>query len=427
MLWPVQELSSERVYNIKRATKMRLLQKATNNWKKPVTDFVIREGVWGDATVTDFYDMRTKTAVSAGIPLWAFDAGNLTAHDLSAVTSAAITIDDNKWLAIYGFFDIGVEAGKLTGAADTPVPGGSITALQFKRGSSVMDFWKTAHLYSYNEVSGISDTPVIYEENESYEFLVNSTEATEDKFAGLRTFVCEPIGLGHMVPVNSWNVEARALRGVTSVSMLSHDEQVNMVLRAGIDPVQEMTREKIREIYDRAVRGLYTMIVEDGHANSLQDAESKFYIRPFCGVDESAATDSYGDIDIIDSGSSLSGEEHWVQQAADITAGDLKNMITAGEVVADKKYVALFGIADRTANSSLLSATFGDGSGNLDFMELQHLYPYRDDVRGYTERITYYRQNAPLQIKMNFAVARDHYVMPIGLIAETYGSVVSRM
>jgi len=351
----------------------------------------------------------------------------LTANELSQVTKSATEIDDNKWIGFYGYADISGEAGLLSGTEGTSVPMGQITALEFKRGSSALDFWGVEHLYAYDEVVGISDTPVIYEQSEMYEIDVNAMEATEDKLAVVRGYVCEPIGLGHFNPTASRNVDAKAEHGVNGVNMLSREQQIQAVIRGGMDPVQEMTPEAVMRLFDRAKAGLYTMIVENGAATSVRDAKRNYYIRPLCGGDKDGSlVDTYPDVNINAAGT-YSSEEYWWQDSGNITeAGDLLKMIKTGTTIDDNKYVAILGMSDRGSNSSLLEIAPGNQGGNLDFSDVQHLYAYHDMVKGYNGHITYYRPNAPFGYKMSFSVARDNYVMPLALIAEPYGHVVSR-
>ena len=427
MLYPIQEVPKKRIQQIKDAVKRKLLEKATNGWKKPVTDFVIRETVMGDTSCTDVYDIQPKTAISSGIPLWGFDAADLTAKQLSQVTASGAEVDDNRWVAFFGFADISGEAGALTGAADTPPAQGQITAIQFQRGSSVLDIWSTEHLYAYDEVVGITDTPIIFEESEAYEILVNATEATEDKLAVIRGYTCEPIGEGHFNPTASRNIDARAEAGVDAVSLLPQERQIEIVMRGGMDPVQELTEEQISRLYTRAKLGLYKMIVEAGDAKSVSDAKEKYFIRPLCAGDKDGLPDTYVDVNEDAQDSGYSKEEHWFQDSAVFTAtGDLVNVIKTGETIADKTYVAIFGLSDRTSNSALLEVAPADAGGNLDFADVQHLYAYHDMVKGYTQRITYYKPNASFAYKMSVSSARDHHVMPLGLLAEPYGHVVSK-
>jgi len=347
----------------------------------------------------------------------------LIANELSSVTESGKQIDDNKWIGFYGYFDVAPEEGLVETAENKFPMAGNATAVEFKRGSSVLDLWKVSPLYVQEEVVGFTDTPVIYEENEAYDILVNAT-VEEDIHAGLRGYTCETLGQGHLNPTLSMNVDARATRGVSSVGQLSASEQINTVMRAGIDPTQEMTTEQIGRLFDRAKLGLYSMIVEDGGAKSIAEAKKNYYIRHFNAGDDTAV-DTYIDVDLTGAGDNT---EHWVEtHGTPLTQGDLKNIFATGETINDKNYVAIFGMADRTPNSALLSVAPGDSGGNLDFYDVQHLYPYHSEIRGFTQRIAYYKQNAAISYKMNVGVDRTHYVMPIGLTAEPYGAVVSRM
>lgn len=421
MIYPKSDLTIKRIHDIKDTTKRALLEKATNGWKKPVTDFVLREVVWGETACTDVYDMIPADRVgSAGIPAWGFDSSDLVINNLKSVVEAGSTVDDNKWIGIYGWFDVTPEEG----LAATSEIAGNATAVQFKRGSSVLDLWKLSHLYAHDEVVGFTDTPIIWEENESYDVLINVTEDADLWGCGLRGYVCESVGLGHLNPSPSMDVMARATRGVSSVAQLPQSEQIDMVMRAGMDPVAEMSQEEISRLYTRAKLGLYTLIVESGEANSISEAKRDYYIRHFHAADDTMV-DTYLDVDL--SSTSGAARADCYANASDIsTAGDLTNMFGTGQTVNDRDFVALFGMIDRTTNSSLLEIAPGDSGGNLDFCDVQHLYAYHDDIRGYTQRITYYRQNAAIAYKVSVGVVRDNYVVPIGLIAEPYGSVVSQ-
>lgn len=427
MIYAKNDLSIKRIQLIKDATKRKILQKATNNWQKPVTDFVLREVVFGDTSCTDVYDMVVATAVNgtAGIPVWGFSTDDLAINSLKTVITAGSTVDDNKTIGICGYFDIAPEegyAGTTGVAACVAPPAGNVTAIEFKRGSSVLDLWKVSHLYAHDEVVGFSDTPVIWEENESYDVLVNPSY-DEDVQAGLIGYVCEPIGLGHLNPTSSMDVMARAEHGVTNVSHLSQEQQIQAVMRAGMDPVQEMDADMIGRLYDRAKLGLYSLIVESGQATSIADARKNYYVRHFHAADNTMA-DPYLDVDLETSGGAATA--HWEEVAADLTLGDLDNIFATGQTVNDRDFVALFGMVDRATNSAMLSVAPGDGGGNLDFCDVQRLYAYHGDISGYTQRITYYRQNASISYKMCVGVARGQYAIPTGLIAEPYGSVVSQ-
>ena len=432
MIYPIQEVPLDMVQRIKDATKRKLLEKATNNWQKPVTDYVIREIVMGDATCPDMYDIQPDTVVTAATPSWMMNDADLTANSLSAITSTGKEVDDGKWLGFYGYADISGEAGALGGTVVSNVyeklpPHGDVTAVQFKRGSSVLDAWFVEQLYSYDEVVGISDTPVIYEESEAYIIEANAMQAGEDKHIVLRGYTCESIGLGHFNPTMSRNVDARSEHGVTSISNLSQEQQIQAVMRGGMDPVQEMTPEQIMRLYDRAKAGLYSMIVENGSAKSVQEARRNYYVRPLCGGDsDGTQADTYTDVNIEPVSGQMSDEEFWWQDADNVsTVGALLKMIKTGTTIDDNKYVAVIGISDRGPMSTLLSVAPGDQGGNLDFSDVQHLYAYHDAVKGYTHRITYYKPGAPFGYKMAFSAARDNHVVPLALIAEPYGHVAS--
>lgn len=421
MLYPVQELGVRRLQQIKDATKLKLLEKATGKWKKSISDFVIREVIEGDSTVVDVYDLEPLTAVNAAIPEWAFDAGDLTADDLSSILAATEQINDGAYVGFYGFYDNAGEGAELTGAATTPVAHGAITAVEFIRGSSTLDFWKTGHLYGYDAVMGISDRPVIFSENEKIDLKVCSTEDSEDKFAGFRGYICEPVGEA-ISPALKYDL--RSMYGVSALSQLPLERQKEVAIRAGIDPVQELSVEQIQRLYTRVQNTLYRMIVDEGIAKNVAEARELYYIREFVAGDSSHATDF---VDIDQHTPVTAGEQSWTQDATPLaTAGTLNNVITTGQKIADKKFAAILGFADTTPNSKLVEIAPADASGLIDLWHVQHCYAYHDAVRGYTMRPTYYKQNSPFVLRMSVRVAHDHMVKPIMLIAEEYGNVVSK-
>ena len=420
MIFPIQELTLDRVQAIKDATKLRLLEKATDGWKKPISNYVIREVVFGDATVTDIYDIEPKTAVAAGLPQWAIDASDLTADDLSSIVSATETIDDDAYIGFYGFFDLGCEAGETAGAADTPPNNGAFVSTKFVRGSSDLDFWQMEHLYDYDYVMGITNRPIIYSESEKIDIKVCCTESTLDKYAGFRAYICEPVGR-NITPV--LGPELRAMYGKNSLDELPLEVQKKIAIRAGMDPLSELTPVQIMDIYDRACKTLYQMVVDAGIARSIPEAMRDYVIRELVGGDESDATDF---VDLDQSATAqTTGQQNWAQDSTVCNSGDLTNSLASGEKVPDKKFIAIFGFGDKTANPSLMCMSLNDGAGMKDFNQVEHCYVATGRGAGLSQRITYFRQNSPIEIKYAFKVARDNFVHPRALICEQYGNVVS--
>lgn len=420
MLYPIQELDKKRLQAIKDATKLKLLEKATKRWARPVGDYVIREAIFGDTTVPDVYDIQPHTAVAAGVPEWAFDAVPLTADRLSSVVKAGTEVTADAYIGIYGFYDCGVAGAEVTGAADTPVAYGAITSVAFARGSSTLEHWKTDHLYAYDEVVGITDRPVIYEENEKIDIKVCATEDTEDKYAGFRAYICEPFKRNITPTLAS---ELRYMYGVSAISELPYETQKEVVIRGGIEPAQELTAEQVSRLYSKVTATLYQMVVDEGIYRTIAEAKANYVIREVQGGDRANAVDF---VDFNQAAAVTAGEQEWIQKHTLLTAGTLKNVIASGEKVTDKKFVAIIGFADTTPNSCLLEIAPADSSGNLDLWHVQHAYAYHDMTRGYTMRPTYYKQNSPFVLKMCVRKARQHRVKPIMLIAEEYGNVISK-
>lgn len=403
MIHPVQELSLQQIQAIKDATKQKLLQTAMAQYRgSGPQDWIFRELVLGDSTVTDFYDLDYKTAATAGIPQCVIDAGDLTADDLSSILAATEKIPDETYIGIYGCFDLAVEAGELTGAADTPPSIGSAVSLEFIRGGSVLDFWQIEKLYAYPDVVGMTDRPVIYEKTEKIDIKACFTEDTEDKSFGLRAYLCER-------------------RGETIAPFYNP----GCPLSGGIDPVQELTIEQINRVKQTVENQLFQMVAEAGLVSNALQAREEYVIRELVAGDSSDATDF---VDLDQSATAqTTGQQNWAQDSTVFTAGDLINVIASGQTVPDQKFIGIYGMFDKSANPKTIGLDFSDGAGRKDFWQPEHIYAYHGSApMGITQRPIFFSQNTPIKVGVNVKTAIDQFVGLRALICEKWGSTLSK-
>ena len=405
MIHPIQEVTKEFLNRIKAETRTYLINKAIRDHKgTEPKDWVVRELVLGDSSVTDFRDLDYKTSATTGYPQYMIDANDLTADDLSSILAAGETVNDGAYIGIYGVYDLGNEGGEVTGAADAPPAHGSLVSLQFERGGSTLDFWEVEHLYGYPIMMGISDRPVIFEQKEKVDIKMCFTEATEDKAVGLRGYVVEPYGR-NIAPDYSG-----AGAGIGSPMV------------GGVEPIQELTLSKIKAIRDYVVERLYQLTVDHGISRDLDAAHEEMVVREVVVGDESDATD-FVDLDFATA--AVTGQQNWLIDSADLTAGDLSNVLVSGETVPDQKIIGVYGFFDRSPNPNVIGLAGASGSGRVDFWQPEHCYAY-PNVAGLTERPMFFVQNNQIKLEVNAKAARD---IPLGfraLIIERWGDVISQ-
>jgi hypothetical protein len=126
--------------------------------------------------------------------------------------------------------------------------------------------------------------------------------------------------------------------------------------------------------------------------------------------------------------------QFWAEDSADLTAGDLSNIIATGEKIPDNKVIAFYGFFDLTPNPDLTAIRLRRGSDVLDFWEVEHCYtdePYGGmcfKIEGGTLKpyAVVYVQNDPIAIDMNFKTAADKFVGMYALMGERYGEQISK-
>lgn len=397
-------LNRYQIQAIKDATKQTLWEHAKNAYPQTtMKDWVFHEFVIGDSTVTSPipHDVDWKTNAGAGLPQFVIDAGDLTADDLTEILAAAETLENEQFIGIYGVFDLGLEAGELTGAADTPPSLGSIVSIRFEGGAGTLDFWQIGHLYAFENVVGFSDRPVIWEQNSAIKIKVCATEDTEDKSFGFRGYT---------------------LRKRGSLDKPYWDKSEPFA--GGIDPWQELTQEQIDHIILKVQAHLYKRAYKTGVVSSLANAYAKGYLREIVGGDDSDKTD-FVDFD-QSSTAQTTGQQNWAQDSSVYTAGDLSNVMASGETVDKQKFVGIYGFYDLTSVPNALCMSWDDNGGRKDFWHVEHIYAYHTGgVAGITMRPVYYDQEDVFIWNIAVKVAKDTFIAPLGFIWELWGTTLS--
>lgn len=399
MIHPVQELTLNDINRIKNTTKGMLLNKAMNaNPGTKPNDWMLREIAAGGGTPTDFKDVAFATPAAAGDEHWAISTTDQgTINDLTNWLASASTVADNTWIGVMGGFDMAPHGVPPLTDLYLNGPSANLTNMQFKRGNSVLDYWQLEQAYMYPEVSWFSDRPVIWEQNESIQWLTGSSNVGAIKAVGLRGYTCERNGM-HVSP------EVGGLVG-------------------GLDPIQELSAEEITGIKNQVINELTRRAIRDNVVRN----KSELCFRDLQAGD-SSATD-HVDIYIEEAQTAAAGNEAWQIDDDELTAGDLSNIIdtTAGyNQIKDKTYVGFYGWADKNAITGDISAIqFGKGGAAIDWWQVEHCYAYHDAVGGMTKRPVYYDQNDIIKLYLNAKVKSDKFVVFRGIVAEPWGLVVS--
>lgn len=178
---PLGELTKPDIALIRETAREVLKQRAAEVLRIDPNEIVVRDLVVGDESdATDFVDLDFRTASVVGQEFWAEDAADLVAGDLSAILVAGETIPDNKFVGVFGFFDL------------TPNP--DLTGVRLLRGSDTLDFWQTEQCYVYSEMpGGLIRGVIIYDQSDPVSWEMNFKTAT-DKFVGFFSYIAERFG-----------------------------------------------------------------------------------------------------------------------------------------------------------------------------------------------------------------------------------------
>lgn len=190
-----------------------------------------------------------------------------------------------------------------------------------------------------------------------------------------------------------------------------------------IIPLGELTREQKIGFRRSAQSSILRKAVDIGIAT-----QADVVVRDLApgDVTDAAVTD-FKDIEPVTA--ATAGMEFWAEDAADITANDLSNVLqgeATGNRVPDNKTMGFFGFFDLTDIPDLVAIRFRRGSDTLDFWQVEQCYAYPDERGGMYEGVIIYEANDPLSIQMNFKTAADRFVGLHGYIAERYGEQISK-
>lgn len=390
----MQEFGVGRLQALKLTAKQKLLSVVGGN----PNDWVLREIVGGDrVNATDWTDLDFANPTTSGSEHWEISTTDQgTAGDLTNWLTTGTQISTKQHLAILGMFDNNpLSTPPITDVFKNTISG-SLNRMKFLRSGICLDYWDVHPVYAYQNVVGISDKITLYKEDDYVQIKTCSHHVGNVQYVGLRGYTLEPYGT-HIKPTD-WN-------GMPVGGILG-----------GIDPVQELLPEQIEMNDAQAIADLMRLALKEKIGKTPED----ICIRRILTGD-SGATD---EVDIYQKDSQLAGQESWAQDDDEITAGDLSNIMdtaAAYKKVPSKKCLVFTGFTDRSAISALTAIQFEDGSGPKDFWGVEHCYSYGNDVvKGVTKRHVFYKQDDTIKISMNFRTKMDHFVAPLGFIAEPW-------
>lgn len=181
-----------------------------------------------------------------------------------------------------------------------------------------------------------------------------------------------------------------------------------------LDDLDSKTRQEIIEAATGLARSASAQI------NNVD--ESEIAVRAMVFGDGTNSTDFE---DLTGKTATVAGMEHWAEDSADLTGGDLSSIINANEKVDDNKVFVFFGFKDFSIDKDLTAIQFKRGSDTLAFWGTEHCYGKEDG--GMVFEILVYEQNDPIDIKMNFrSGAADKNVVLLALVGEKYGEQLSK-
>jgi hypothetical protein len=158
-------------------------------------------------------------------------------------------------------------------------------------------------------------------------------------------------------------------------------------------------------------------------AQKLKINPNEVVIRDLVVGDKTNAAD-WVDLDVKTA--VVTGQQHWAQDAADLTDNTLSSVLASGERIPDNKFVAIFGFVDLTPNPDLVKMRFKRGQEVLDVWYVEHVYAWKEVVGGVIEGAIFYDEKDPIDIQMEFKDGSvDKYVALLALIAEPSGETVT--
>ena len=180
---PVQEVPLAKIAAIKANVRAGLIEMALRDSVIQSPDeALVMEALVGDPSASGDVDIYLEESAhwsaAAGSMMWGIDATLLTTLALSNIIDSASSynkLEDNIYVGIYGLTD------------NTNFP--KLNAVQFKRSSTVLDFWHVQHMYAYENPAGVTERPIFFNQNDSLKIEIRLSDTVQDYFPVFKTMV----------------------------------------------------------------------------------------------------------------------------------------------------------------------------------------------------------------------------------------------
>jgi len=178
---PIQEIPLAKIAAIKANVRAGLTEMALRDSviQSPDEALVMEALVGADDASGDVDMYMTNANVyDVGHMMYAIDSADLTTLALTNIIDAGSgfnKLEDNVYVGIYGITD------------NTNFP--KLNAVQFKRSSSVIDFWHVQHMYAYPNPAGITERPIFFNQNDSLKVEIRVSDVVQDYFPVFKTMV----------------------------------------------------------------------------------------------------------------------------------------------------------------------------------------------------------------------------------------------
>ena len=157
-------------------------------------------------------------------------------------------------------------------------------------------------------------------------------------------------------------------------------------------------------------------------------SRKELIIREIVPGDESDATDF---VDFDFKTAATTGQEQWLIDAGDLTAGDLSSVIATGEKVNDDTVIGIYGFVDLSAAAELTMVALKKGNEYKDIWEVEHCYgepPYGGinvDENGQV-MVAIWKPNDPIDIQLNVTGgSTDLPIVFLGFVVEKVGEHIT--
>lgn len=186
---------------------------------------------------------------------------------------------------------------------------------------------------------------------------------------------------------------------------------------------REMTPQEISNTYNTARNAVVNDLITRKFISNASEATVRQAI-----LGDSSATDGK---DLTAATTVGTGMQEWSIDSAALTAGDLKNVITAtsgaqSNEVAESTAIAFYGFIDLSGTKDLIALSLGKGAKTIEFFENSPTYAYSDSHISYVDPADVVLWSAREVVKINMegrvglsAVAGEDYRWtPLLILAE---------